>query len=534
MFGLEQADCQDFTQLPGMDFGLSTTVLRPLADHPIGYPTPDSGADVVPNDETFQYQQDMLMNFELPNDDLLVELVRLFFEHLYQKFPCFHRQSFLSSVESGQLQKEAPLLLYAICCLASQYHPDVAVRRRQGDWFDQAKLSYDLTRRFPEQALRTIQAVLLLIYHASTIGDFSTSWLFLGKAWRQAVVLGMNRMDAADQVAPQPRHESGPNSEEVLGLETSSGRTAVEREEYRRTLWILYIMDRSHAWPTGWPNAITDLQFKVDLPIAETLFQALDPDLEVSPHNNTAFTRNLNRLINSLTSAKEPLNLFHYISVAHVLLGRISELIHSLHDKPGTQEYAEEFEELDSCFVKFRLSLPRQASSVIEAPPEERGNVVWLNVTLNIIAMLLHYRCTDGVPVSDASSQFALALSAARNTARIVKDAARFSIDLVLSAHFGGSLYIAAALLVIQWRITGDESLKDDIDILALVFERMCEVYVFSGLKFKLALEHDLKRSMEDIEGLSERGFRGLLADCTKWSFVKEEVQRRGLYIDIT
>ncbi|KAJ4372446.1 hypothetical protein N0V83_004220 [Neocucurbitaria cava] len=527
-FDLEQRDVQGFTPFSGMNFGLSGPLVTPYTDHPIGYPTPDTGADGMLIDETFQNQQDILINFELPDDELLIELVRLFFEHLYQKFPCFHKQSFLRNVENGQLQKEAPLVLYAMCCITSRHHPDIAVRKRQSDWYDQAKLSYDLTRRFPEQALRTMQAVIILIYHAFTVGDFSSSWLSLGKSWRQAVALGMNRMDA-DHVAPKPRHDSAQHPEEVLGLEMSRGRTSVEREEYRRTLWILFMMDRSHAWPTGWPNAILDIQFKVDLPIADTLFQAMDPDLETSPYTNTPFTRNLNRLINSLSHAKEPVNFFHYISVAHVLLGRISELIHSLHDNPGTQEYAEECRELDSYIVKFRLSLPRQATSVMEAPPEERGNVVWLNVTLNILVMLLHYRCGED------ALELSLVVAAARNTAQIVKDAARFSIDLVLSAHFGASLYIAAAILVIQSRLTGDEeSFKEDIDILGLVFERMSEIYVFSGLKFKLALEHDQTRSLEEIRNLNERGFRGLLADCTKWGFVKDEVVRRGLFIDIT
>lgn len=286
--------------------------------------------------------------------------------------------------------------------------------------------------------------------------------------------------------------------------------------------------------PTGWGIAIPEPQFKVDFPIADVLFQSLDSNLETSPYLNTPFTRNLKRLITFSSSARDPLNLFHYISVAHILLGRISELIYSLHDQPNTPEYAEECEEMDAMLVKLRLSLPRQATSVIEAPPEERGLVVWLSLVLNNMAILLHYRCADGVPVVDAASRLSLAIAAAQNTAQIVKDTTRFSTDLLMSAHIGSSLYMAACVLVIHWRTSGDDRVKEDIDIFALLFERMNESFVFLGLKFKLALEYDLRRSAEDILRLRERGFRGLLSNCSNCGYLKEEVQRRGIHLDIT
>ncbi len=286
--------------------------------------------------------------------------------------------------------------------------------------------------------------------------------------------------------------------------------------------------------PTGWPNAINELQFKVDIPITDSLFQALDSDLKISPYTNLPFTRNLKRLIDQSTSATNELNIFHYIIITHVLLGRVTELIHSLHDSPDTPEYAEECLELDSIAVKFRLSLPRQATSIIEASPMDRGQVVWLNVMLNLVAIILHYRCAESVPVPNSPAQFALAIAAARNIAQIVKDTSRFSIDVLMSAHVGSAIYVAACLLVVEWRTTDDESLKDDIDLFALVFERMSERFDFLGLKYKLALGHDLQKDKSSILRLRDGGFSGLLADCSKWSFVKEEVQRRGLGIEIT
>jgi hypothetical protein len=530
-FDISQPGALDFMQFPGMNFNLASSGPSVYAEPVAGYPTPESAT--MQSDDMLNFQ--MLESFQLPSQDVLVQLVELFIEHLYHMFPCFHRKSFLARVENGGMETEAPLLLYAICCITARYHPDESIKRRGKDWYEQAKLSYELTRRRPDPALRTLQAVLLLVFHAQTVGDFSASWLFIGKAWRQAVVLGMNRMDASHAVAMGlTRLDANADDETSYGLQKSEGTTAVEKEEYRRALWLLFIMDRMHSWPTGWPNAIPEIQFKVDIPIADSLFQAMDRELKTSPYENVAFTKNLAQLVASSSPVQEALNVFHYITIAHVLLGRVSELIHSPHNTPDTSEFAKDCVELDGLIVKFRLSLPRQASSVLEASPAERGHVLWLHVILNTMTILLHYRCAKDVTGPDGSPQFTLAVVAARNIAQIIKDASRISIDLLLSAHIGSSLYVAACVLVIQWRLTGDDSLKEEIDLSRLVFERMNEVFTFLGMKFKFALEHDLKRSQDDVTSLRERGFRGLLADCSKWEHVRKEVERRGIDIDIS
>ncbi|KAF2831142.1 hypothetical protein CC86DRAFT_135307 [Ophiobolus disseminans] len=515
----------EFMQLPGLNFDLTPHIVQTQ------YPTPNSTTHF----DEISEQQDLLAVLQLPSNDVLMELVEIFFSKLGHMFPCFHRGIFLHQVQSGAVQNDSPLVLHSICCVAARYHQDPTVRSRQKTWYEQAKLAYELTQREPHPGLRTIQAVLILVFYGYTAGDFSSTWLFLGKVWRQAVALGMNRMDASQSV---PRSiqagEIRDADKQIYSLENCEGTTAVEREEYRRTLWMLFIMDRNHAWPTGWPNAIFEQTFKVDLPIADAIFQSMNMDTQSTPVKNVSFTRNFDSLIASSSTAQDPLNVFHSVCVAHVLLGRVADLVHSLHDTPNTLEYAEECKQLDAHLVKFRLSLPRRVTSVLEAQPADRGHVVWLQIMLNTSAMVLHYRCASDVPVANPLSHFILAVTAARNIADIVKDASRISIDLLLSAHIGSSLYVAACILVIQWRTTNDCSLKEDIDIFTLVFERMNEVFAFLGLKLKFALEHDLKRSKENLEELRDRGIRGFLTDCSKWTHVREEVQRRGLLIDIT
>jgi hypothetical protein len=254
-------------------------------------------------------------------------------------------------------------------------------------------------------------------------------------------------------------------------------------------------------------------------------------------HKPTPFTQNLNTLISSSPTSGNSDNIFHYICIGHILLGRVSEQIHSLHSSPDSPEYAQECEALDSLIIKFRLSLPRSATSILEASSETRLQAVWLNVTIDALAILLHYRCasltsdTPSTAQAQEDQQFTLALTAARNIVQLIKDASRISTDLLLNPHIGGSFYIAACVLIIHWRLTGDSSIELDIDIFKLLLARFEERYAFLGLKFGLALQRVLERSVEEMRGLRESGMRGMLADCSKWSFVKERAAEKGMWV---
>jgi hypothetical protein len=166
-------------QFAGMNFDLVTPETQ--------YPTPESD---------LQHERDPLADFHLPSHDMLAELVTLFFDHLYHLFPCFHRKSFESQVQNGTMAKDSPLILYTICCVTARLHPDASVKQRQVDWYEQAKFAYQLTQRAPDPGLRILQAALLLVFHAGTVGDFSSGWLFMGKAWRQASALGLSKYGA--------------------------------------------------------------------------------------------------------------------------------------------------------------------------------------------------------------------------------------------------------------------------------------------------------------------------------------------------
>ncbi|KAF2464078.1 uncharacterized protein BDR25DRAFT_243335 [Lindgomyces ingoldianus] len=491
-------------QFPRINFDSPLARLEDVnANQQSGYPTPTSVLDSLANGNESSFVKDFVLPTPIPEDTVLFELIELFFAHFQDSFPCFHRITIMDDLRTRKLQTESPLLLYSMCAIAARWHSNPAIKALERDWYQQAKFFYELTERYPEPGLRTLQAVICLIFHATTVGDFSAGYIYLGKAWRQACALGLNRLDAEENgtfFGPRPEPE-----------------TCLEREESRRALWLLFIADRGQSWPTGWPHAIDDRHFKIDLPIAEVDFQAMTLQ-------GTPLTRNLDTLIRSCSAPHpgDPLNMFHYLVVAHIMLGRTVEQVHSLHDPPDSPEYLQRLNHLDDQLIKFRLGLPRSALYILEAPEEARGHVIWLNTVLNTITILLHYRCAKFTTDEETNAHFLQVVIAARNTANVVKDTSRINIDLLLNPHIVALYYLAACVLLVQWRLTGDEALKSEMDLLRLVFERCQEVFAFLGLKFKLSLQRDLEKDLEGIKEMRMMGFRGLLADCSKWKYIRE------------
>jgi len=120
----------DFMQFSGMNFDLPrSTITEPVAPSS-HYPTPGSTAE----HSASTLDLDILESLQLPPRHVILQLGELFFEHLYHMFPCFHKKSFLAKVECGDMEKDAPLLLYAMCCVTARYHPDASIRKRSKDW----------------------------------------------------------------------------------------------------------------------------------------------------------------------------------------------------------------------------------------------------------------------------------------------------------------------------------------------------------------------------------------------------------------
>lgn len=198
----------------------------------------------------------------IPPDDKQLELVDLFFERIQWYLPLFHRQSLTTSVKSGQLRQGSPLLLYSVLALAARFHPDPAIRGAQQSFHDKSKALYEATTHLPDQPLQTVQAATCIVLQAFTLGDHSIAALTLSKAWRQVVSLGFHHVDSPFRVV-------------LPGITAPDAGEWREKEERRRVLWALFILDRGMCFKAGLVHAIDDRQISAFLPMGEDVFQNL-------------------------------------------------------------------------------------------------------------------------------------------------------------------------------------------------------------------------------------------------------------------
>lgn len=203
----------------------------------------------------------------MPMVNQALELVDIFVREFSRMLPCFREAALREAFGKEEIQNQAPVLAYAIFAMAAPYHPDPSIQAQARSWYTNAKLSYDLTNYQGEPALRVLQGSICIIFHAFTIMDTSTIWLFLAKAWRQACATGLSRIDS--------------DLEPLIG-HMAANSSPLAREEQRRSMWTLFLLDRGSSYSIGYPHAIDERQFVVNLPLPGSAFR-IGKDILVSP-----------------------------------------------------------------------------------------------------------------------------------------------------------------------------------------------------------------------------------------------------------
>lgn len=243
------------------------------------------------------------------------------------------------------------------------------------------------------------------------------------------------------------------------------------------------------------------------------------------------FSRNLHRMIMATPKDGKP-TLYHSILKAYHLLGRTTEHIHSIDASSDPEEHARELRQLDKELSRFKLSLPRQATTLRYSPLEEAAQVVWLNTILSMVTVLLHHRPEEAearpsqspsercVPVlqPDTKTSFEYCVTAARSVARFIQEATKISIDALLNPHIGSSLYGCGRILAIANHEANTEEMRSDIELFLLLFDRMTEIYPALGFKFRNGLRYALQQDVEGAGKMRADGARGMLTRCGDWS----------------
>ncbi|KAK0203884.1 fungal-specific transcription factor domain-containing protein [Desarmillaria ectypa] len=183
-----------------------------------------------------------------PPDDLLADLLNLYFAYFHLYMPLLHEPSFRRSVASGLHIRDhrfgAVLLL--VCAVASRYSDDLRIFLEGAPeqscgwkWFVQTQ---GMPRSvFDNPSLYDLQHCCLSAEYVTGTSAPQSSWTMIGIGIRYAVEMGLHR-----------RWPENPS---------------VESELKKRAFWCLILLDQHTSFYHGRPPAIRDEDFDLDLPL---------------------------------------------------------------------------------------------------------------------------------------------------------------------------------------------------------------------------------------------------------------------------
>ena len=228
-------------------------------------------------------------------------------------------------------------------------------------------------------------------------------------------------------------------------------------------------------------------------------------------------------------------NILQCLILGYMLLGRIGEVIYSAKFDYGKQDCL--LDDLIAHLVRIRLMLPRSATHVCAADYQDSCRVVWLNVVMSVNTILLHHRPLkdDETPesVSSLATHWPHCVAAARGTATMIRQASRSSTSFAANAHLVSLLFMCCRVLVIEYccppntsakpsphvrgPVNRDASVREDLEVFVLTFERMTEVLKKLGGKFSKGVAFCLRGGEAMAESCKKIGARDLFRSCEKW-----------------
>lgn len=194
----------------------------------------------------------------IPSHQQTLELLEIFFSSYHHFLPCIHRKSFVHRIERGGLIASDPLL-QVVLAIAAPAHSSHQVQALRDCWLARAKSLFEKDLSFSTLPTQSLQAAVWIILCAYVAGELTEAWFFLGKACRFAHFLGCDRVDCG-------------RSERLITMSPQT-RDAIELEERRKTVWALFLFDRSLSCLAGFSHAIDDRHFYVNFPIDDVQFQ---------------------------------------------------------------------------------------------------------------------------------------------------------------------------------------------------------------------------------------------------------------------
>ncbi|KAB8221130.1 fungal-specific transcription factor domain-containing protein [Aspergillus novoparasiticus] len=302
----------------------------------------------------------------LPDQNVIDDLYRIYFEDVHIYMPIIHRQRHLSALNYAPDSRPPVCLQYMIWCHAALV----------SEKYDTLHTTfYERARKYAEAdemkgygggilSLAHAQTWLLITAYEYKMMFFPRAWLSCGKACRLAIMLGLHQLDSP---SPQVKQCFRPSIDWV------------EKEERRRVFWTTFCIDKFATIGTGWPVGINETEAMTNLPASEEAFITGKPE-PTAPLSDVVDGEGLSTLSPSAS-----------IAFVSCIFGRITSHLHLPQseddDNYSTGGFWQRHRFCDEILLHFALSMPNhlRLSNGMSDP-----NIIFCNIALHTAVICLH------------------------------------------------------------------------------------------------------------------------------------------------
>ncbi|KAH7313503.1 hypothetical protein B0I35DRAFT_435338 [Stachybotrys elegans] len=372
----------------------------------------------------------------LPPQDLMDELVDIYFARIHCELPMLHQARYRSSLRNPPARQPPMCLQYAIWALAAAMTPEY---KHLGEVYYRRSRNYveaDEMRANGQEFVSVAHAQCWAILARYEVQDmcFSRTAMSCSRAVRLSQILGLDKLDfrtASPHTALPP------------------ARDWCELEERRRTFWVVFNADRSTSATTEWPLLIDWKRIQTRLPASDEAFQA-------------GFEEPTMTLREGLRAQARSSSPFANRLMAVHLFQQCTEL-NSDNPQSGDFDPTEEamfwkrFTDLDNSLILALNQMPQR----LYCPPNIGHDAVVVNVLLQVATICLHRvgraRARDNALLSSIASRV---LSAAHIIFNVLSSVT--SLDLLFNNPFLSFASFMAASVLLEDFVTTQNPESDE------------------------------------------------------------------------
>jgi hypothetical protein len=233
----------------------------------IGLSTPVVGSMPYPSTADVINDQAMTADSGLPSAEVLMNLVELFFAHVYPWAPLFEKLTFMTNM----WQEERRPLLHGIVVCSTRFWEMLTPSREVMQGYLQHSRDRLVLHCLDSCSLITTQALTLLAIDALSQGPSTRIWMIRSmlNAASQQLGLGKEQSSRTPEVnTPMVGNE---------GLDNAPETSNIAIEERRRLFWTMFSIDHFASVALGQSSGIPTRTIKLHYPCSETQWYQPSP-----------------------------------------------------------------------------------------------------------------------------------------------------------------------------------------------------------------------------------------------------------------